>query len=62
MEWVGGIECKMQGNKEVGDDLYLSEVGRGEGEQKVLPWKFGCILPYLNIQISNFLLTSNNLK
>ena len=24
----------MQGNKEVGDDLYLSEVGRGEGEQK----------------------------
>lgn len=49
MEWVGGIECKMQGNKEVGDDLYLSEVGRGEGEQKVLPWKFGCILPYFNI-------------
>lgn len=52
----------MQGYEEIGDDLYLSEVECGEGGKKKLPWKFGCILPYLSIQISNFLLTDNNFK
>lgn len=37
MECVGGTECKMQGNEEIGDDLHLSEVECGEGEQKILP-------------------------